>query len=243
MAIPAGQLTRGSIVSRATRKAGNTQLAAAPDYEAQIWLNQILYDLYTQFDWAFTRTTDPITFSGQLFSIVGLTATFSRPANDIALMLTSIDGAPAGQLIREVDRRTFDLLNGSTPGLTTTVPDVYTVIYESFSLAFYPTCTSTITANFTYQFLPAQIPIDPTGDATIPTFPWGDYLIQALFVAILEYEMDGRADNEAQKRELMLRRIRNIAFPSRSAEPTIPLDVNVFSRPFWGDEDWTWLRR
>lgn len=242
MAIPAGQLTRKSIVDRALRRAGNTALGSAPDYEAQIWLNQILFDLYSQWDWPFTRTSASITLSGTTFALGTLTtaaSSFLRPANDIALTIMAIDGNPQGGLIREVDRRTFDLLRGQTAGSTGTLPDAYCVIYESNVLAWYPaTLTSSITANFTYQFLPAMLAIDSTEDASIPTFPWADYLIQALFVAVLEYEMDGRANAEAQKRDMMLQRIRNIALPARSAEPTIPLDVNVFSRPFWGDDTW-----
>ena len=43
--LPTGRLTRKQIVDLSCRRAGNTQLAAGPNYDAQTWLNQILYDL------------------------------------------------------------------------------------------------------------------------------------------------------------------------------------------------------
>ena len=245
MATIIGQLTRKSIVDRACRRAGNTALSQAPDYEAQIWLNQILSDLYVQFDWPFLILTQSVSLSGLSFFLGNLdtaVGSFTRPAHDLGLVVTAIDGAPSSGLIREVDRRTFDYLSGMNSTATALVPDVYTINYQNNYILFYPTISSTITANFSHYVQPAALPIDTSGDSLIPTFPWSDYLIQALFVAVLEYEMDGRANSEAEKRELMLQRIRNITLPSRSAEPTIPLDVNVFSMPFRGEDDLNWLR-
>ena len=127
-----------------------------------------------------------------------------------------------------------------TASTQATVPEVCCYLYEQNALGIYPSISTTCTANLTYYFLPAQIAIDPTGDSVVPTFPWHDYLIQALFVATLEYEMDGRADTEGQKREGMLSRIRNIANPSRVSDPIIPLDPQVFGTPFRDDINWGW---
>jgi hypothetical protein len=61
MAVPSGRLTRGRIIQLAQREAGNTnsQLIA----EMRVWLNLLLQDLYSQWDWTFLFTPSPTTSS------------------------------------------------------------------------------------------------------------------------------------------------------------------------------------
>ena len=94
---------------------------------------------------------------------------------------------------------------------------------------------NTITATLRYQALPADIPVDTSGDASVPWFlsPW--YLVQELFVRILEFEADGRADAEREKANRMLEKVRQAAKPLRAQEPVIPLDPQVFGTPFVRD--------
>lgn len=244
MAIPTGQLTRKQIIDRALRKVGNTALGTAPDYEAQLWLNQILYDVYTQYDWPFCRSTvTGLSLTGSSFSVSGAPFVsgeqFLHPAHDVALIVTAVDGTAQGALVREIDRRQFEIITAMNPGVTGTVPEVFCVQQEASTVKVYPSVSGhTVTLSLTYFFLPASIAIDTTGDSTIPTFPWADYLIQAVFSTALDYEMDGRAATEMLKKEAMLSKILKIAFPSRAGEPTIPLDTQVFGSPFRGDAGW-----
>jgi hypothetical protein len=69
----------------------------------------------------------------------------------------------------------------------------------------------------------------------IPVFPWSRYLIQALFVDCLQYERDPRYDMEVQKLEIMRKQVLQGSAVFRASSATIPLDVDVFRRPFRND--------
>lgn len=245
MAIPVGQFTRKQIIDRALRKVGNTALGTSPDYEAQLWLNQILFDIYSQYDWPFCRgtVTDQL-LTGNSFSvttaayITAAGAGFLRPAHDVAMVVTAINGLPQGALVREVDRRQFEIVTALNATVTGTIPEIFCVYQEAGIVKVYPTVSTSVTFSLTYFFMPATIAIDTTGDSSIPLFPWADYLIQCVFATALDYEMDGRASTEMIKKEAMLTKILKIAFPSRSGEPTIPLDTQIFGSPFRNEVEW-----
>lgn len=229
--LPTGQLTRKGIVDRALRKAGNSALSAGPTYEAQIWLNNILFDLYTTYTWPFLRTSTPVDLST---GTITLPADFLQTYNDTALIVTAVGGTPTFKRLQEVDQELFLQLDRT--GTVRGTPSAWT-IDRTQGVAYCTPAPDAVayTGILYYQRLPTLIPIDGTGDSLIPTFPWSDFLIQALYVAALEYESDGRSDTEAVKREQLLSRIVNRANPLRSQSPVIPLDPQVFSSTFNGD--------
>lgn len=232
---PIGRLTRDQIVQRALRKSGNTTLGNAPTYEAQIWLNQLLFDLYTQYPLPYQCAETTLALSGLTFT---LPSDFLQSVDDSSLAVTTLNGTPTYQLVREVSRREYEDYKG--PGTATaSVPLLWHADRNAGVGRIYPDPSpNAAIALFRYVYLPADIAIDPSGDATVPIFPYADFLIQALFTEILRYEQDGRANGELQIRELMLQNILNRATPLRAIESTIPLDPNVFDRVSGGRRDW-----
>lgn len=233
---PAARFTRKQIVDRALRRAGNTQLANGPEFEAQLWLNQILFDIYTLYDWPMLQTTVAMTLNAD----ITLPTDFAKTLDDNALVINTIDSSPVYRVIQQVDRETYDRVKG--PGTATGQPMVWFCDLNTSTGRIWPLASGqSVSGTLRYQSLPADIAIDLTGDSVIPTFPWHDFLIQALYTYTLEYENDGRAQAEVQKREAFLAKILKAAHPSRSGPSTIPLDPQVFSQPF--SDDWynrTW---
>src|SRR2546427_773764 len=106
--VPTGRLSRAQIVLLATRKAGNTQLganSATEGADAQTILNQLLYDLATQYNWPLLNVSATLTLTSATFS---LPSDFLKAANDYALQIFTIDGQAQQFFILEVDRATFD---------------------------------------------------------------------------------------------------------------------------------------
>lgn len=242
-----GNLTRKQIVDRALRKAGNTALASSPDYDAQTWLGQILFDLYMGYRWPWLEAATTITLND---TTTALSVSFGKPIGDDSFTVQTINGVSSPQVIRFADSEAFQRLLDLNP-TTTGVPQVWTLVYSttnsSPSVQVWPNPIGAgVTAQLRFQSMPAEIPVDTTGDSTIPTFPWHDYLIQALYVAALEYEFDSRSTTESQKRELMLDRVCKATFPLRSQTNEIPLDRSVFGTPYrpdvGSDVGWNWLR-
>src|SRR5437867_3763973 len=99
--LPAGRLTRKQVVDLALRRAGNTQLAAAPNFDAQTWLNQILYDLAAEWSWPTLMTTTTVAITGPTFS---LPADFLKAQDDAGLILTTINGGSQRISVDEVSR-------------------------------------------------------------------------------------------------------------------------------------------
>jgi len=141
-------------------------------------------------------------------------------------------------------------------------PLIWYVDYSSLFGFFWPIPTRTCSAELTYKYLPAEVPIgtgassDATTtayDADIPIFPWGSFLSDAMEVWGLEYEENPRATTRRMEvwggegmPESGLDRIRAIVLVRQSQEQTIPLDPQVFG-PGFRDEssryfrDWDWF--
>src|SRR2546426_2660291 len=231
--LPAGRLTRGTIVSLALRKAGNTQLAVGPTYDAQTWLNQILSDLATEWSWPILMTSTPVSITGPTFS---LPADFLKAQDDAGIVLTSIDGGAQRIFLDEVDRFTLEVSQPSSPGGIGGFPRLWHADRNAGLGLVFPDPTGHVClGTLRYQFEPADIAVDPTGDATVPWFPWPFYLVQALYVQTLAFEADGRGNAETLKPDDMLQKIRKAAKPLRAQEPVTPLDPQVFDTPFRSD--------
>lgn len=233
--LPQARLTLGQIRDLALRRAGNLALT----YDAAVWLSQILYDLYTIWDWPFLNQVVTISFVGTTFT---LPTDFLKPQDDYAFEILTFDGIPqTQQFIEERSRADFEAQSASA-GLTQGMPEIWTADRETGMGIIYPNPIGhAVVAELRYKGLPSADTTPPAiatptaNDAIFPTFPWGLYLVQALTVEVFRYDSDPRADAEQARAEAMLQRIRSAAMPLRAVEPTIPLDIEVFGPPFRSD--------
>lgn len=235
--VPTGRLTRKQIVDLAARKAGNTQLAAnsaTAGADAQTWLNQILFDLYSQYNWPFLNTSTSLVLTSVSFS---LPTDFLKAVDDYSFQVQTVNGASQQFFILEVDRGTFEATTFSTQATVTSgLPRIWTADRNTGMGKLFPDPSgTTLVATLRYQFLPPDIDVTTAGDSTIPTFPWHFILVQALYVQMLEFESDPRVESERAKLERMLEGVRQAAQPLRAQEPMIPLDPTVFTTPFRSD--------
>lgn len=229
------RLTLGQIRDLALRRAGNLALR----YDASVWLSQLLYDLYTQWDWPFLFNTISISLAGPQFT---LPLDFEKMQDDYAFEIVTFDGQPQQQtFILERSRGEFEATGGDL-ALNVGVPLTWTADREEgLGLVFPNPVGHAVVCTFRYKAIPTADTTpppttDPTAnDALFPTFPWAFYLVQALIVEILRYDSDPRADAEQVKAEAMLQRIRSSAMPLHSVEDTIPLDAGVFGPVFRTD--------
>ena len=226
--LPTGQFDRGTIIDLALRRVGNTAIKS----DARQWLDQILFDLYTQFTWPFLLTSTTFSLTTRTFT---LPSNFLRTPHDQAHQITAINGSTTRGTIFEVPRPDLE----TRPSDTTGVPRIWTANLALGEGIVWPTPASaqTVATQLLYYQLPAQL----TSDTDVPTFPWSQYLVQMVYVRALEYERDQRSVQETQRAQLMLNALRNTAFPLRQLEPTVPLDAQVFS-PGYRDDIETFSR-
>jgi len=222
--VPTGQFNRGTIIDLALRRVGNTAIKV----DARSWLDQILFDLYTQFTWPFLLTLTTFSLTARTFT---LPSDFLRAPHDHAHQITAVNGATTRGTIYEIPRADLETRPSDTAG----VPRVWTANLSAGVGILWPVPDSTTSTStqLLYQRLPAQL----TADTDVPTFPWSQYLVQAVYVAALEYERDGRSVQETARREALLNTLRQTSAPWRQHEPTLPLDAQVFSPGFRDDLD------
>src|SRR5262249_23611844 len=151
----------------------------------------ILHDVYTVFTWPFCRTVTTFNLAGGSFT---LPADYLSTEDDDALAIMSQDGQPTYSPLLQLDPGPF--LRARGPGTSTGTPRWWFADLASGAAQVYPVPVAALGMQLSYQFLPARIPVDPSGDATVPVFPWGDYLVQELFARVLSYEQDARATQE-----------------------------------------------
>lgn len=227
MPIPVGRYTRKQIRDLALNRAGNRRL----DADATAWLAQLLFDLYTLYDWPFLWASTTVTLTGPTF---GLPGDYLSSQDDESLVITAVDGMTQGNVVvAELDRTTFESLG--TQLSSGPVPRFWHADLADGVGLLAPNPTGhTIAATLRYKFLPAEV--DAANEPTeIPMFPWHSYLVQALYVLALEHEKDGRALQEAAVRDQMFQQIRRGWAPRNARQTTIPLDGRVFRVPFQGD--------
>jgi hypothetical protein len=248
MPIPAGRLTFQQIRDLAVRKAGNpalgVPLAAGPS-PATLYLTQILYDLYTQYEWPECNTSLSLVLTGPTFPLPG---DFIESQDDYALQIYNTNGLQEAATVLEVAPDKFNAMAATQA--TGTIPVYWTADRNAGIGRLFPDCTGNVsTANFRYRFLPvaettpppsSNWPIPPgVGEATInavvPVFPNSRYLIQALFVECLQYERDPRYTIEIQVLEQMKKQVLQGSAVFQAQSNTIPLDADVFRQPFRND--------
>jgi len=239
--VPTGRLTFQQIRDLAVRKAGNTQLGVpltnGPS-PATIWLTQILYDLYTQYEWPVTMKANPaLALGGTSFT---LPTDFYESQDDQSLIVTQSDGQLQASVVLETDNGQYAMLS-ATQALGT-VPFYWTVDRQNGLGLLFPNCSGhTNIANFRYRSLPITETTPPTTNdesvinATVPVFSNSRYLIQALFVEILQYERDPRYDTEKIVLEQMKKEVLTGLNVLNASSREIPLDADVFRKPFRGD--------
>lgn len=227
MPIPTGSYTRQQIRDLALNRAGNRAL----DTDAIAWLAQLLFDLYTLWDWPFLFTSEAVAISGRTFA---LPVDFDRTQDETSLKPTAWDGqsVAAGAPIREVARESFDLVDDANH---LGMPLWWTCDRDAGVGIVTPNPAGhTLTATLRYK----RIPIEPAvadEPADVPVFPWHTYLVQAVYVIALEHEKDPRLGEGMAIREQMFAQIRRGSSPRHAQNTTIPLDPAVFRTPFQGD--------
>lgn len=235
MALPPGQLTFGQIRDIALRRLGNT----APIADAGAILTQILFELYTGWEWPFLNITVQLpAFTSAIFN---LPLDFLKTTDDRGLTLVTIDGAPAfGRAVNETDPFTFNAVAAASNSLG--VPEVWTADRQASAGRLFPDPTGhVIVARLRYKQLPTgdvtpPATLDPhSKDAIIPVFPYSLYLVQALFCEMMKYEKDERQPIQEQLRDKQFTLLRQGAMPLYSQVPVIPLDDDVFGATFSGD--------
>lgn len=240
MAIPTGRLTFQQIRDLAVRKSGNPQLGvplASGPSPATLYLTQILYDLYTQYEWPFLNRTTTYSLVGPSFI---LPTDFYESQDDNALQILSTNGMQESQTVLEIAPDKFNALWATQA--VGTIPIYWTANRETGEGLLFPDCTGNqSTAQFRYRSIPVDDTTPPptqnetTINAVVPKFPWSRYLIQALYVECLQYERDPRYPLEVQILEKMKKEVLQGSAVFQAQTNVIPLDADVFRQPFRND--------
>lgn len=229
-AIPTGQMTASQIRELALNRAGNRAL----DTDAISWLQEILFDLATLYDWPMLMRTATVAITGPTVTLPTLVeGAFYQTQDDASLKPLTWDGqAIAGTApILEVDRQRFDLLHDPA---ALGQPVWWTVDRDAGVGYVTPNPVGhTLAAQLRYKYVP--FPFTTLDDAAVPWFPWHNYLIQAVYCDALAHERDPRYDQAVADREAMLIRIRRGSSPRHAQSTVVPLDPAVFGTPFRGD--------
>jgi len=233
MALPPGQLTFGQIRDLALRRLGNPGSVA----DAGTILSQILFELYTGWEWPFLNFTAFPVITGPTFF---LPPDFLKTSDDRGLTITSVDNtATFSQGVNEVDPFTFSAVSQPT---SLGVPQIWSPDRQAGIGNVFPNPTGhIIVTTLRYKYLPtgdvsAPSPSNPNSkDAIIPQFPYHLYLIQALFCEMLKYENDPRQAVQESLRDKQFTLLRQGAQPLGSQVTVIPLDDDIFGATFSGD--------
>jgi hypothetical protein len=234
VALPPGQLTFGQIRDLALRRVGNTALVV----DGGTLLSQILYETYVAWEWPFLNVTATVSISGPSFV---LPPDFLKATDDRALEVVTFDGGSAsGSVVREIDPYTFNTV--SQPQTSFGRPQLWMADRANGVGLVFPDSTGHVAVcMLRYKRLPLnEIAPPPPGtptanDAIVPVFPYHLYLCQALFVELLKFEKDARADAEEARANRQFTTLQMGAHPLRSQVPIIPLDGTVFGPTFSGD--------
>jgi hypothetical protein len=225
------RLDRGTIITRALTRIGNNTNSLQA--QARVTLNRVLQDLYLQWDWPFLWRMLPVTIPPS--GIFPLPANFVKPEDDQALLVTGSGGISYTHPVQEVDHLHFERLG--SPAAEATLPTVWTIDYGTASGRVYPRPMSACAATLRHKWLPPDVAPEPLGpyNADVPTFPWDNYLQDAIVQWGMEYEADPRANDQLMKNREMLALMRGATWPERSFRSTIPLDPTFFTTPFRGE--------
>ena len=235
--LPPGRLTFGQIRNFALRKAGNRAVID----DANIWLTQLLFELYVEWEWPFLMAVSSMQLTGPTFPLPTTPGEFLQAQDDNAFNVVTFDGQPINppqSIVSETDPATFatTVVQQASGGM----PRIWTADRGAGIGRVYPDPTGHVAAaTLRFKFLPiadTTPPTTPTAmDGLVPVFPYHLFLVQALYVLALEYEQDPRASDERQKVVQQLAAIRGTAMPLRSQPGVIPLDPEVFGTPFTED--------
>jgi len=224
MPVPTGRLTRREIREQGCRQAGNFPLAST---DAPSWLAQILFDLYTGWDWAFLKTQATLAATGET---VPLPADFLKPADDGALSLTSFAGSATYVNLLLLSREEFERLRavGSATGQPTHwVPD-----YDAATARLWPNPAGfSASLVLRYKRLPPE-PDTVDEPADVPVFPWHLYLRHRVYEEALRHEGDPRLEQAVQRGDQMLSAITKLGVPRGSGASVVPFARTHFGSPF-----------
>lgn len=234
--IPPGRLTFGQIRKFALAKAGNRALIS----DCNVWLCQLLYELYTGWAWPWLRAQANLAINGPQFT---LPDDFLQTWDDNGLQILFFDGQPIGpplQFVLETDPYTFS--SAALPNTAGGFPRRWCADRGNGIASVWPDPTGhACSATLRYKRLPGQetIPPDPStptaNDALVPAYPYHLHLIQGLAVLVMEYEMDPNAGAARAGWERELQGIRANAMPLRAQDQVIPLEPEIFGAPFTED--------
>jgi hypothetical protein len=227
MAVPSGRLTRGRIIQLAQREAGNTnsQLIA----EMRVWLNLLLQDLYSQWDWTFLFTSTTVSIGSTSFP---LPDNFLKTQDEWGLKVTMHGGVITNLRVPEVDREHFDAV--AIAQTTGSVPLMWHPDRQAGVGLVWPTPDTAVTATLRYKVWIADADVnDETAyDADIPTFPFHSYLVEKLRARVYGWDRNiPMADRTEAMAEAMFARQRGTALPRYSIAEQA-LDPSTFGPAF-----------
>ena len=146
--------------------------------------------------------------------------------------------------IHEIDIQTLHRIDD---GVTTTnIPRVWAVNASDRTGNVYPPPIEQVAAELRYKFLPPDQPTSDTDQtiiaaytASIPLFPFGQYLADAMTLWAYEYDENPAAIPWRAIIRASFEEIRNAAIPSKPVPRQIELDDDVFRSGTFEPEDWT----
>jgi hypothetical protein len=234
--IPPGRLTFGQIRRFGLSKAGNRAIIS----DANAWLCQLLYELYTSWNWPFLYKQTNLFFNGPQFT---LPSDFLQAWDDNALQILFFDGVRLGpplQFILETDPYTFT--SAAMPFTTGGMPRRWYADRGQGLGFLWPDPTGhAVSCLFRYKSLPFQETIPPpdnaptANDAIVPQYPYHLHLINGLATLCAEYEQDPNAGAARANWTQELQMLRANAMPLRATDQVIPLEPEVFGTPFTED--------
>lgn len=193
-----GQLTRAQILAQAMARAGNTSLSSYLIPELNLWMRKVATD--GPWPWLQKRMENVALAAGAPF--VAITAgdtlgvgTLIQRLFDPIYVRTADYRTRAVARIREItdgpvefDESNIDVAHTASVG----VPTWFKVMPEGtyfgrWNLYPYPLADRNYLLSFNYIVLPADFPIDSTGDGLRPIYPNDDTIIHAMFCSALQY--------------------------------------------------------
>lgn len=184
----ATQYTRGQITSEAEDAVNNTSLGTVSD----AYMNRILTKLYTEYEWGFLLGSAVISFSAGLSSA-------ALPTDYIAHFdMKYRDSNGTETALRWIEFSDYQMITvPSTQGQQPTYYTISPAVYQTSSgavgnIKIWPTFQTAGSTVMTYYQMPTLPVLGTSGDATIPRFHNGNYLVDCLVNELYGYMRDPR---------------------------------------------------
>ena len=198
--------------------------------DARMWLNQILMDLATDYDWPQNNVLNPDTAFSSGQTAYSLPTNFSTAGTCFLVQNGSLNP------IRILETYEFDNLRSVSltgdPGICYIDEANSNIVFESA-----PATPSGKSWRLRYNKLPADLSLDETDDSVIPWFMGQKYLELMLVAYSFEHRDDDRYQNKMQEaQQELIGCIRNVY--NTDSNSRIQLNSSVFRSGRRGTRSW-----